>query len=139
MTVTISRLYNSYPDAQAAIVVLMNSNGNIDPGAVAGELAAELLPWTRPVLKQFSGDAAPLVGTYKGPSRGREMVLEVTQGAQGVEFSVNGSPKRTLPWVDGLTFRQGGALLTFRRPGSSGPATELRFQSGAAYYILKRQ
>ncbi len=25
-----------YPDAQAAIVVLMNSNGNIDPGAVAG-------------------------------------------------------------------------------------------------------
>ena len=128
-----------YPDAQAAVVVLMNSNGNIDPGAIGGELAAELLPWTRPVLKQFSGDGAPLLGTYKGPSRGREMVLEVTQGAQGIEFSVNGSPKRSLPWVDGLTFRQGGALLTFRRPDSSGPATELHFQSGAAYYILKRQ
>ena len=128
-----------YPDAQAAIVVLMNSNGNIDPGAIGGELAAELLPWTRPVLKQFSGDGAPLLGTYKGPSRGREMVMEVTQGAQGVEFSVNGSPKRSLPWVDGLTFRQGGALLTFRRADSSGPATELHFQSGAAYYILKRQ
>jgi CubicO group peptidase (beta-lactamase class C family) len=128
-----------YPDAQAAIVVLINSNGNLDPGAVAGELAAELLPWTRPVVKQFSGDGAPLLGTYKGPSRGREMVMEVTQGAQGIEFSVNGSPKRSLPWVDGLTFRQGGALLTFRRPDRSGPATELHFQSGAAYYILKRQ
>jgi len=128
-----------YPDAQAAIVVLMNSNGNIDPGAIAGELAAELLPWTRPVLKQFSGDVAPLLGTYKGPSRGREMVMEVTQGAQSIEFSANGSPKRSLPWVDGLTFRQGGALLTFRRQDSSGPATELHFQSGAAYYILKRQ
>ena len=128
-----------YPDAQAAVVVLMNSNGNIDPGAIGGELAAELLPWTRPVLKQFSGEVAPLLGTYKGPSRGREMVMEVTQGAQGIEFSANGSPKRSLPWVDGLTFRQGGALLTFRQTGSRGPATELHFQSGAAYYILKRQ
>jgi CubicO group peptidase (beta-lactamase class C family) len=128
-----------YPDAQAAIVVLMNSNGNIDPGAVAGELAAELLPWTRPVVKQFAGDAAPLVGRYKGPSRGREMVVEVTQAAQGVAFSVNGGPARPLPWVDGWTFRQGNSLLTFRRAGSSGPATELRFEGGAAYYILKRQ
>ncbi|HZM25785.1 MAG TPA: serine hydrolase domain-containing protein [Gemmatimonadales bacterium] len=128
-----------YSDAQAAVVVLMNSNGNIDPGAVAGELAAELLPWERPEVKQFSGDATPLLGTYKGPSRGREMVVEVTQGAQGIEFSVNGSPKRSLPWVEGLTFRQGTALLTFRQMGSSGPATELRFQAGSAYYILKRQ
>lgn len=128
-----------YPDAQAAIVVLMNSNGSIDPGAVAEELAAELLPWTRPTIKQFSGDATPLLGTYKGPSRGREMVMEVTQGAQGIEFSVNGSPKRSLPWVDGLTFRQGSAFLTFRQTGNSGPATELRFAAGGAYYILKRQ
>jgi CubicO group peptidase (beta-lactamase class C family) len=128
-----------YPDAQAAIVVLMNSNGNIDPGAVAGELAAELLPWTRPVVKQFSGDPTPLLGTYKGPSRGREMIMEVTQGAQGIEFSANGSPKRALPWVDGLTFRQGSALLTFRRTGNSGPATELHFSAGGGYYILKRQ
>jgi CubicO group peptidase (beta-lactamase class C family) len=128
-----------YPDAQAAIVVLMNSNGNLDPGAVAGELAAELLPWTRSVPKQFSGDPTPLLGTYKGPSRGREMIIEVTQGAQGIEFSANGSPRRSLPWVEGLTFRQGTALLTFRQTGSSGPATELRFQAGSAYYILKRQ
>jgi CubicO group peptidase (beta-lactamase class C family) len=128
-----------YPDAQAAIVVLMNSNGNLDPGAVAGELAAELLPWTRSVPKQFSGDPTPLLGTYKGPSRGREMIMEVTQGAQGIEFSANGSPRRSLPWVEGLTFRQGTALLTFRQTGSSGPATELRFQAGSAYYILKRQ
>jgi hypothetical protein len=67
------------------------------------------------------------------------MVMEVTQGAQGIEFSVNGSPKRSLPWVDGLRFRQGTAFLTFRQAGNGGPATELHFQSGAAYYILKRQ
>ena len=128
-----------YPDAQAAIVVLMNSNGNISPGAVAGELAAELLPWERPVVKQFSGDAASIIGTYKGPSRGRDMVVVVTQGPQGVLFSVNGSPPRPLPWIDGLTFQQGGALLTFRQNGTSGPATELRFNAGGGYYILMRQ
>jgi CubicO group peptidase (beta-lactamase class C family) len=128
-----------YPDAQAAIVVLMNSNGNLDPTAVAGELAAELLPWTRPVVKQFSGDASAIIGTYKGPSRGREMVVAVTKTEQGVLFSANGSPARPLPWIDGLMFRQGGAILTFRQNGSSGPATELRFDAGGGYYILKRQ
>jgi len=129
-----------YPDAQAAIVVLMNSGGGIDPSAVAGELAAELLPWTPPTPKQFSGDATPLLGSYKGPSRGREMTLEVTQTAQGVAFSVNGTPARPLPWVDGWTFRQGNSFLTFRQTGNSGPATELRFDGGpGSYFILKRQ
>jgi CubicO group peptidase (beta-lactamase class C family) len=128
-----------YPDAQAAIVVLMNSNGNLDPGAVAGELAAELLPWMRPVVKQFTGDVSTIVGTYKGPSRGREMVVEVTQGPHSVLFSANGSPARALPWIDGLTFRQGNAFLTFRQTGNSGPATELRFDAGGGYYILRRQ
>jgi CubicO group peptidase (beta-lactamase class C family) len=128
-----------YPDAKAAVVVLMNSNSNLDPSAVGGELAAELLPWTRPVMKQFSGDAAPLLGTYKGPSRGREMEVVVTQTAQGPAFSVNGAPARPLPWIDGLSFRQGSTIVTFRQNGSSGPATEVRFQSSGAYYILKRQ
>jgi CubicO group peptidase (beta-lactamase class C family) len=128
-----------YPDAQAAIVVLMNSNGNIDPGAVAGELAAELLPWERPVIKSFSGDPTSLLGTYKGPSRGREMVMVVTRGPEGPLFSVNGSPPRALAWLDGLQFRQGSAVVSFRQNGNSGPATEIHFQSGAAYYILKRQ
>jgi CubicO group peptidase (beta-lactamase class C family) len=128
-----------YPDAKAAVVVLMNSNGNLDPGAVGGELAAELLPWTQPVMKTFSGDATPLVGTYKGPSRGREMEVVVTQTAQGPAFSVNGGPARQLPWIDGLSFRQGSTIVTFRRSGNSSPASEVRFQSSGAYYILKRQ
>jgi CubicO group peptidase (beta-lactamase class C family) len=129
-----------YPDAQAAIVVLMNSSGTIDPGAVAGELAAELLPWNPPTPKPFAGDATPLVGRYKGPSRGREMVVEVTQTPQGLMVSANGSPARPLPLVDGWTFRQGNSFLTFRRTGDSGPATELRFDGGpGSYYILKRQ
>jgi hypothetical protein len=128
-----------YPDGQMAVVVLMNSTSNIDPGAVAGELAAEVLPWTRSMVKQFAGDATPLLGRYKGPSRGREMTIEVTQTAQGIAFAVNGAPARPLPWVDAWTFRQGNTFLTFRQTGNSGPATELRFEAGSGYYILKRQ
>ena len=118
----------------------MNSISNIDPGAVAGELAAELQPWTRPTLKQFSGDATPLLGRYKGPSRGREMVVEVTQTPQGLAISANGTPARPLSWVDAMTFRQGNSFLIFRRTGDSGPATELRFDAGpGSYFILKRE
>jgi CubicO group peptidase (beta-lactamase class C family) len=129
-----------YPDAQMAVVVLMNASSNLDPGALAGELAAEILPWTRPTVTYFTGDPAPLVGTYKGPSRGRDMVIEVTQTPEGLHFSANGSPPRRLPWVEGLTFRQGNAFLTFRRAnGDSGPVSELRFEAVSGYYILKRQ
>jgi hypothetical protein len=129
-----------YPDAQAAIVVLMNSNGNIDPGAIAGELAAELLPWSRPTFQSFTGDAAALVGRYTGPARGRDMTIEVTQGAQGVMVSANGSPPRPLSWVEGLTFRQGNSYLTFRRGENGGAVTQLRFDGGpGSYFILKRQ
>jgi CubicO group peptidase (beta-lactamase class C family) len=129
-----------YPDAQMAVVVLINSNGNLNPGAVAAQLAAEVLPGTAPALAQFTGDAAPLLGTYQGPSRGRDMLVEVTQTPEGIAFSVNGSPARPATWVEGWTFRQGsGTILSFRRSGESGPATELRYSSPGAHYVLKRQ
>ena len=129
-----------YPDAEMAVVVLTNTTGNLDPGAVAGELAAEVLPWERPKFGQYTGDPALIVGKYQGPSRGRDMVIDVTQTPTGVAFSANGSPPRALPWVEGLTFRQGSAILTFRRAdGDTGPVTELRFNSPGGYYILKKQ
>lgn len=129
-----------YPDAQLAVVVLMNANSNLDAGAVGGELAAEVLPWTRVTPTYFTGDAAPLVGTYKGPSRGRDMVVVVAEGPEGITFSANGSPARRLPWVEGLTFQQGSARITLRRAnGDSGLVTEVHFDHGGGYYILKRQ
>jgi len=128
-----------YPEEKMAVVVLINTSGNLDASAVGGELAAEILPWKRPTRAKFAGDPAPLVGKYKGPSRGRDMVVEVTQTPEGLAFSANGSPPRVLPWVEGLTWQGGSAYLTFRRNNSTGPATEIRFDAGNGYYILKRQ
>jgi len=119
-----------YPDAQLAVVVLMNNGG--DAGDIAGKLAAELLPWQRPTVAAFTGDAAPLVGTYKGPGRGRDMVIQVTQAPQGIAVSVNGGEPRPIPWVEGTTFAMGDTFLIFR-------GGDVHVSGGSAYTVLKRQ
>jgi CubicO group peptidase (beta-lactamase class C family) len=121
-----------YPDAQLAVVVLTNSSGNIDAGDLAGELAAALLPWERPAVVPFTGDVAPLVGSYRGPGRGRDMVLEVTQAPQGIAVSINGGTPRPAPWVEGMTFRVGSNSLIFRDG-------DLHLSGSSAYTVLKRQ
>ena len=120
-----------YPDAQLAVVVLMNNGGNA--GDVAGKLAAELLPWGRPTLAAFTGDAAPLVGTYKGPGRGREFVFQVSQAPQGIAVSVNGSTPRPVQWIEGMTFSISGDTFLIFRGG------DLHLSGGSAYTVLKRQ
>lgn len=119
-----------YPDAQLAVVVLMNNGGGA--GDVGGKLAAELLPGQPQTVGPFTGDAAPLVGTYKGPGRGGDMVIQVTQAPQGIAISVNGGSPRPIPWVEGLTFSMGDTFLTFR-------GGDLHLSGGSAYSVLQRQ
>jgi D-alanyl-D-alanine carboxypeptidase len=119
-----------YPDAKLAVVVLMNNGG--DAGDIGGKLAAELLPWQRPTVAAFTGDTAPLVGTYKGPGRGRDMAIQVTQAPQGIAVSMNGGQSRPVPWVEGMTFAMGDTFLTFR-------GSDLHVSGGSAYTVLKRQ
>ena len=131
-----------YPEAELAVVVMMNSVGRLDPQEITTDLAAEVLGWTPPKPKRFTGDPAPLVGTYVGPGRGPGEVveIEVVETPQGVGFSRDGSPPRPFPWVEGLTFRAGPMMLTFRRAdGDSGPVTELRRSMPGAHFILKKQ
>jgi hypothetical protein len=125
-----------YPDAQLAVVVLTNSEPD-DIAVVADNLGAAVMP-APPAAKPFEGDASVLAGTYKGRGRGREMVIEVTQTPQGLAFTFDGTAAGPLPWVDGWTFRRDTSLLTFRRSADSGPATELRYDRGGGYFILKR-
>ena len=126
-----------YPDGQVAIVVLTNSEpDNIT--VVTGDLAAAVLP-VPPPAGPFTGDASLIVGTYKGPGRGKDLVIEVTQTPQGIAFSFDGTAVGALPWVEGWKFRRNDALLILRRSGTSGPATELRLDTAGDHFILKRQ
>jgi hypothetical protein len=128
---------NWYPDAELAVVVLTNSQPT-NIRVISDDLAAAVLPVPRQT-GPFTGDAALLVGTYKGPGRGKEMVIEVTQTPQGIAVTIDGTAAGPLPWVEAWTFRQNQALLTFRRSTNRGPATELRYDRGGGHFILKRQ
>lgn len=131
-----------YPEAELAVVVLMNSVGRLDPQETTTDLAAEVLGWTPPEPQRFTGDPAPLVGTYVGPGRspGEVVTIEVTETPQGIAFSHEGSPPRPFPWVEGLTFRAGPMMLTFRRAnGDRGPVTELRRSMPGAHFTLRKQ
>jgi CubicO group peptidase (beta-lactamase class C family) len=133
-----------YPDAQLAVVVLMNTSPtNLSPGGVGGALAAQVLPLPRPTRTPYTGDAAELVGTYKLTIGGNQAggTIEVTSTAAGLAFSVNGSRPETLPWVGGLKFyAQEDVTLTFRRAnGDTGPVTELRRDNAGNHAILKKQ
>ena len=125
-----------YPDAQLAVVILTNS----EPDAITAtteDIAAAVLPPPRPA-GQFTGDASPLLGKYKGPAHGGDMVVVVTREPQGIMFSVYGQPAETLPWIGGWTFRKRDVLLSFRIGTTLGRAAELRFDTGGDHYILKR-
>ena len=126
-----------YPEAQLAVVVLTNSEpDNIT--VVTDGLAAAVLPVSRPA-GPFTGDASLLVGKYRGPGRGSDMVIEVTKTPQGIAFAFDGDAAGLQPWVEGWTFRKHSSLLTFRQSANSGPATELRFDTGGDHFILKRE
>jgi CubicO group peptidase (beta-lactamase class C family) len=127
---------NWYPDARMAVVVLMNNSGDASPSAMAADLAAEVLPITRRAPRAFAGDAAPLTGTYEGRGRDGDLVVSVRQKGEGIAVSIDGGPARAVSWVDGLTFQDGAALLTFRRAG--GAVKELGYDAGSGYYILQR-
>jgi hypothetical protein len=133
-----------YPDAQLAVVVLVNTSPtNLSPGSVGLALAERILPLPRPTLTYYTGDASELVGRYRHVTGGnRELgTIEVTQTPNGLSFSINGSRPEPLPWAGGLKFHgQESVTLTFRRSnGDSGPVTQLRRDDMGNHYILKKQ
>jgi CubicO group peptidase (beta-lactamase class C family) len=127
-----------YPEADLYVVVLVNTTGNLSPDAIATELVDVLLPAVGVASRPFAGDAASLVGTYRGPARGTPMTFTVTTGDGGLAGSVNGGRPTPLTWVEGLTFSAGGRLITFQRSGNSGPASVVRIDSGGGHYVLRR-
>ncbi len=129
-----------YPDAEMAVVVMINNVGPLDPQEVVTNLANQVLGWTMPPRRFFTGDPTPLVGRYVGQGRGEDMIVEVRQTPRGPAFSIDGAPPRPIPWIEGLTFGRGLPRLIFRRAnGDSGPVTELRFSMPGAHMVLKKQ
>jgi CubicO group peptidase (beta-lactamase class C family) len=133
-----------YPDAEMAVVVLMNASpANISPGGVGGELARAVLQQPRPEMTRYTDDPAPFVGTYEwvaGGNRG-PFTIEVSESPTGLAFAVNGGRPEALPRAGDLTFYASeNVTLTFRRAnGETGPVTELRRDDAGNHYILRKR
>ena len=94
-----------YPHEGLVVAMLVNTAGNLSPAALSTELVDVLYPPERPEMIRFTGDAAPLVGTYSGPSRGREMTVTVTLGGSGIAVATGDGQPAPLSWVEGWRVR----------------------------------
>jgi hypothetical protein len=129
-----------YPDEDLVVVMLVNTAGNLSPGALATEMVDVLLPRPATERKRFTGDAAPLVGSYSGPARGRPLTLTVTVSGTGLAVVAEGDRPAPLSWIDDWTFRRGATqILTFERAGSEGTATIMRVDDIGSHYVLRRK
>jgi CubicO group peptidase (beta-lactamase class C family) len=133
-----------YPDAQLAVVVLMNTSpANVVPAGVGFTLAEEIIPPPRPRVSHFTGDATDLVGKYQWVAGGNQgpTALEFTMTEQGLALSANGGPPRPIAWVGGLVFYvSDNTSLTFHRAnGSNGPVTDLRVDDAGNHRIFRKQ
>lgn len=135
------------PDEDLAVVVLVNSTGPPGPSALAREIVTVMVGDRTPEPEPFEGDLAWYEGTYGGPARGGEAVVQVvadgdaltvvTVVAAGQEVPADRQEADTLAYRGGTTFSNDDQLLTFEGP--DGAADVLRFDVVAGYTVMRRR
>jgi hypothetical protein len=110
------------------VTVLTNTTGGRDPEVLARQIGQIVVPPVRAAPLAFTGDAAPLVGTYKGKTMRGEFTLVVTASPEGgIMLSGNGSPARPAVWLGGDTFFLSENYVTFAAQRINGKTTHLGF------------
>jgi CubicO group peptidase (beta-lactamase class C family) len=129
-----------YPDHDLTVVTLVNTVGNLSPAALAMEMVDVLTPRIPRETRPFQGDAAALVGTYSGPSRGGTLTISVTKEDGQLFAGPEGSQPAPLGWSEGWTFFLGTAsIVTFEGQGEEGLATVMRVDRGVSHEVLRRR
>jgi CubicO group peptidase (beta-lactamase class C family) len=128
-----------YPDEELLVVVLQNSASQKGPGLLARSLIeAAIGSGEAPLAGTFTGDLLKLVGSYRGPSRGRELTVEISAVDGALAGKPVGASEAIKPmYVDGLRWRQGNTFWFFTT-GPDGQATALHMDSGGGHYVLER-
>lgn len=107
-----------YPADDLIIVVLVNTAGPVNPGAIADGIEEVVLgKVAEPPAPRFSGDIAPLLGRYEGPGRGDRLIATVSADSGWLAIALGTGQARRLSHVNGLTFAMGQGLYTFVRQG----------------------
>lgn len=128
-----------YPDEDLIVVVLQNSAGARPPSALSPRLIEAVIgPGTPPPPATYAGDLFQLTGRYRGPSRGREVTVEVSVAEGALTLNQVGTPTPVQPtYRDGLRWQAGNTFWIFE-VGADGRGTLLRADSGGGHYVLRR-
>ncbi|MDH5589288.1 MAG: serine hydrolase [Gemmatimonadota bacterium] len=128
-----------YPDRGLIVVVLQNTAGRRGPGLLARALVEAVIgPGDAPTAGTFAGDLHGLTGTYRGPSRGRELTVEVSVEDGALALTPQGASSPATPmYRDGTRWQAGNTFWMFEVQ-ADGRATTLRMDTGGGHYVLKR-
>jgi len=127
-----------FPDDSAVIVVLVNTAGPVGPDAIAASIAEIVLGKVEPVIKPFTGDLKPFVGTWAGVGRGRQMAIQIAADSGFLTASMAGGPRNTrLRYVGDNTWMMDNARLQFTGPASA--PTGLRADVVYGYSVLSKK
>ena len=129
-----------FPDADAIIVVLVNSIGPVSADDVTASVAEVVLGKKAVASTPYTGSLAELTGRYAGVGRGSQMAITVTSEGGKLKATIGGGPKpeaRELRYIGNETWAADGTRLTFVREG--GKVTTLRADMVYGYLFLNRQ
>ena len=134
------------PEEELSVAVLLNTAGPPGPDSLAAAIVEIMVGDATPDASSYDGDLSAFTGTYRGPARGGTLGIRIDaedgtlttttimQGGQPIpEARQESTP---LEYLEGLTFRLGGALYTFEP--EAGERGVLRWDVGSGYSVMQR-
>jgi len=128
-----------YPDDDLIVVVLQNSTSPVGPAVLEDQLVELVLgpPEVEPAAAPYASSLDELAGRYAGPARGGPLTVTVSVADGELSVEPESGAARTPAYRGGLTWADGGLLLTFVR--EQGRVVALRWDTGGGHYVLRRQ
>ncbi len=126
-----------YPDQDLTIAVLVNTSGPAADGTA--DRIEELIfgESPEPEIRPYPGDPTPLLGTYTGPGRGRDMRVVVAMGEDGLTVQLGAGEAVPLSWEEDLIFSRGPIRYIFERRDEA--VDELKIDQVFGVYVLQRR
>ncbi len=125
------------PDEDLTIAVLINTAGTENPATIADRIEDLVLGPAAPVRRRaFGGYVEPLLGRFRGPSRGRRMTAVVSLSEDGRLLVRTSGEPQPVEWLGGLTFGHGSTRYRFVRHGEAIDVLQVDHVGGL--YVLRR-
>jgi hypothetical protein len=126
-----------FPDDDISIVVLINSTGPVSPTIIADFIADILFGSPSKEFLLFKGDLSIFPGTYKGPGRGEELTVVVTENDTTVSVQFGDNKSTKLDYLKDYIWTSG--YSTYQFAGIEDSIDELRIDNVYGYLVLKKE